>query len=331
MSRFDDCRRGGFTLVELMVVIAIIGVIAALLLPAVQMAREAARATSCRNHLRQIGLASDLFYDVHQAYPPARIAPRPGDMEGLMCGGMNASWLVRLLPWLEQQALYETWDVEGQWYLQPPASLRRVIPVYVCPSRRSVTDAVGRRVVGGRPAGKLPCGCPIPPSDGTGVEVFAALGDYAGNHGDLSPGAMGLPSDFYHGGNGTGVIITSRARCFGDKPASWLDRITHASVTDGLSNTWLAGEKHMTILGQRNFPEDSPLWDGEHLAASTRVAGLGMRLARGSADQEASYLAFGSWHPGGVPFVMADSSVHFFSSNTDVFVLGQLAHRSDGK
>ena len=322
--------RPGFTLVELLVVIAIVGVLVALLLPAVQMARESARSTSCKNHLRQIALGTDLFYDSHQAYPPARIAPRPLDVDELSCGGSTASWLVRILPFLERNSTYEKWDIEGNWYEQPDDALGTIVPIYVCPSRRSVVDAIGTHVVGGNPGGTMPCGCPMPPGDGSGVELRGTLGDYAGNLGDLSPGAMGLPSDFYYGGNGTGIIITSRARCFGSRPSSWIDRISHAQIVDGLSNTILVGEKHVAAPNLKRFPEDGPIWDGDHFAAATRVGGLGQPLGRGPHDQAASYLAFGSWHPAAAHFALADGSVHSYRFDIDTFTLGQLTNRNDG-
>ena len=69
-----------------------------------------------------------------------------------------------------------------------------------------------------------------------------AVGDYGGNHGDLTPGAYGLATDLYFGGNGTGVIVSSRAICENGKPINWIDRVLHRHVTDGLSNTLMVGE-----------------------------------------------------------------------------------------
>src|SRR5512138_491668 len=72
-------RRNGFTLIELLVVIAIIAILIALLLPAVQQAREAARRTQCRSHLKQLGIALHNYHDVHKTFPPNLIpGGRPG-------------------------------------------------------------------------------------------------------------------------------------------------------------------------------------------------------------------------------------------------------------
>lgn len=329
--RVRNRLRSAFTLVELLVVIAIVGVLIALLLPAVQMAREAARRVQCQNNLRQLALAVEMFHDTNQAYPPARYEPRPDEL-GIperATGGVEATWMVRILPYLEQTSTYGLWDVNGPWYETPTAALELVPPSFLCPTRRSAGAGLGTRAVGGNSGGTLPCGCPIPSGDGSGLLVRAALSDYAGNHGDLSSGSAGLSTDFYYGGNGTGILISSRAYGRDGRPFDWFDRVTHASVVDGLSHTWLVGEKHIPVLEIGRFPYDSPVWDGDHLSASARVGGLGMGLGQGPGDSQSTYFAFGSWHPSITHFAMADGSVQSLRNNTSTFVLSQLAHRSD--
>ena len=87
----------GMTLIELLVVIAIIAVLIALLLPAVQMARESARRTQCRNHLKQIGLALENYHSTYGTYPPASIrAP------GFTNNGRDeprSTWTIAILPY----------------------------------------------------------------------------------------------------------------------------------------------------------------------------------------------------------------------------------------
>ncbi len=100
--------RKGFTLIELLVVIAIIAILVALLLPAVQQAREAARRSSCKNNLKQIGLALHNYHDVHTTFPPTQIFtyyPTPGSRAGGL--PRNHSWISMILPMLEQAPLYD--------------------------------------------------------------------------------------------------------------------------------------------------------------------------------------------------------------------------------
>src|SRR5688500_8092117 len=101
--------RHGFTLVELLVVIAIIGVLVALLLPAVQAAREAARRSSCRNNLKQVGLALHNYHDVYQQLPAgwqgfAATGSKVSEAEGTPGWG----WASAILPQMEQTALADS-------------------------------------------------------------------------------------------------------------------------------------------------------------------------------------------------------------------------------
>ena len=106
LSYITECERygknrTGFTLIELMVVIAVIAILIALLLPAIQQAREAARRTQCKNNLRQIGLALHNYHDRSRCFPPSTVV----DQNGLDTGWW--SWITRTLPDLEQRPLYE--------------------------------------------------------------------------------------------------------------------------------------------------------------------------------------------------------------------------------
>ncbi|MCA9186515.1 MAG: DUF1559 domain-containing protein [Pirellulaceae bacterium] len=93
----------GFTLVELLAVLAVIALLIAMLLPAVQTAREAARRTQCQNNLRQTALSLELYHSSQLYYPPARLVPRWYDE--VQCGETAATWMVRILPYLEQSDL----------------------------------------------------------------------------------------------------------------------------------------------------------------------------------------------------------------------------------
>ena len=129
-------RRDGFTLIEVMVVIAVITVMISLLLPAVQQARETARRGQCVNNLHQFGLALHNYHDTHSVLPPGTITKFPSPKNGLaVLWGMNGfldpnqatpetSWSLMLLPFLEQANLYTDFNkdvgVFGYVNMQPP-------------------------------------------------------------------------------------------------------------------------------------------------------------------------------------------------------------------
>ena len=118
--------RSGFTLVELLVVIAIIGVLVALLLPAVQQAREAARRSSCKNNLKQIGLALHNYMEAHGPFPFAyvNVADTPG-----------WGWGTMILPFLDQNPLYEAMNVRDRDFSGVPTDqTRTALVIYICPS-----------------------------------------------------------------------------------------------------------------------------------------------------------------------------------------------------
>jgi prepilin-type N-terminal cleavage/methylation domain-containing protein len=124
--------RNGFTLVELLVVMAIIGVLAALLLPAVQQARETARRAQCKNNLKQIGLALHNYLASNRVLPPS-FCIQPGTA----LGTNNGSWSIhgRLLPYLEQGSAYTKVRLDVPWDAQRHTGIPTMrIPTYLCPS-----------------------------------------------------------------------------------------------------------------------------------------------------------------------------------------------------
>ena len=379
----------GFTLVELLVVVALIGVLISLLLPAVQAARESARASHCQNNVRQIALATLQFEDTYGAFPPARLQRRPGDSSSA-CGGSEPSWVVRLLPYLDRATSYARWNVYQPYSSHPEALRTEVLSVFVCPTRRSTSDAVQDRdfryeeyeddiayfdpytsrnlaqasileamptlataaltdlpglfpllvslcpVCGPQPPEEppdpvLPEDIPDPRTPILRVDYASgSLGDYAANHGDPSPGFIGLPTDFAFGGNGTGVIISSRAKCSKrGLPVDWLDRIQAADITDGLSRTLLIGERHVRDNQFGVPPVDGPIYDGTHLPSIAAVAGEEFPISAGPRFEADSNYTFGSWHAGVCHFAFADGSLHKIANDTDAVVLGQLANRAD--
>ncbi len=113
----------GFTLVETLVTISVIGMLITMTLPAIQALRESARKISCQNNLRQIGLALNNFESAHQIYPPGSLL------------GTQFSWAATCLPFLEQAPLHECFDFAGAWnspHNYPSALI--VLTAFRCPS-----------------------------------------------------------------------------------------------------------------------------------------------------------------------------------------------------
>jgi len=126
----------------LFVLLACGGILVALLLPAVQMTREAARRTQCLNNLQQIGLAMHNYHSDYGSFPPAYIADKDGKP--------MHSWRVLLLPYLEEQALYEQYDFSKPWDSPENTMVSMSMPdVYGCPSEPSAMSKTSYMVITG--------------------------------------------------------------------------------------------------------------------------------------------------------------------------------------
>lgn len=283
----------GFTIVELLVVIGIIGLLLALLLPAVQSAREAARRTQCRNNLKQVGLAAIGFEVAHQTFPPPQVLPRGGGLVGGGGGdyGHLGSVFVLLLPYLEEGSLYDSYRID-----ESPGSSNNSrytsgsLPPYLCPTMH------------------LPRQVPHPCGESLGPGSYLASTRVAyGTPGGLD-GAFDNPP-------GPGRRYRMQPR----------------HVTDGLSNTLLIGETSYGLENYRWVEHTSTkchslgglCWGDYKWAEGYWHFAFGHTgWTRG---QQSKYhfnnttagfdsrqrTTFRSDHPGGVHFVRLDGSVAF--------------------
>jgi prepilin-type N-terminal cleavage/methylation domain-containing protein/prepilin-type processing-associated H-X9-DG protein len=328
-------QRRAFTLIEMLVVIAIIGILIALLLPAVQQVREAANRASCANNLKQIGLAMHSYSDNVKTLPPSRslfsyqdelgelLNPNADEPDG--DEDLGPTWAVYILPYVEHDDIFRLWNLTfhpagnsgfGMGYgipyaNQPAQAVQATVEIYFCPSRRSASTS-GLSVTGdGQPG---------------------ALGDYAaciGTTGDDIYNAftnMALPNGAFRlGVDGRGVALKE--------------------IKDGTSNTLLVGDKHVQwgqfgqggVLDPWNppatlppgpvAPNDCSIYNGANYCA-IRSAGVGFPLAQ-SVDDPA--WKFGSYHSAGCQFVFADGSVRCLLASIDPKILELLSNRADGQ
>jgi type II secretory pathway pseudopilin PulG len=311
------------------VVIAIIAILVSLLMPAVQQAREAARRTQCKNNLKQLALGLHSFHDTYGAFPPARIIDNetrpssPFGSTGFSPGLDEPSWPVRLMPYIDQQNLAKLWEVDVAFGYHDEAIRSQVVSTFLCPNSHSADQA---RVPDQTVEIKFPCGC----GGGTQNVPGGAIIDYVCNHGDTSPGATGASTDFYWGGNGTGVIISSRPIRFQNKVTrDWLDKVKMADIIDGSANTILLGEPHVPLGEKNRTPYNGPGYLGRHLTHFARIGGPGIPLAHNDEDQRGNQFSFGSSHPNVVQFALSDGSVRGINTEVSSRVLGYLCNRQD--
>jgi prepilin-type N-terminal cleavage/methylation domain-containing protein/prepilin-type processing-associated H-X9-DG protein len=285
----------GFTLVEVLVVIAIMGMLVALLLPAVEMARESARRTECQNNLKQIGVALQSHHDARKQYPTGR---NRFDQYAV-------SWAFFLLPYIEETSVYSAYDPKARVDDGCNArAMRTPIEIYACPTRRS---AAADRNFDNNDA---------PPT----VLAAAALSDYAANAGlEFDTGMVG--------GDASAAVFGQYNRTDAG-PIFSGSRISDRQVTDGLSKTIAIGERHLPPVPPGTPPEMEHYAIGDTAAIPgdtpyTVFRGAGNGLAEGPDDADRT--KFGSAHSSNlVQFVFLDGHVTAIRPDVAIEVLKAL-------
>ena len=302
-------HRRGFTLTELLVVLAIIGTLIALLLPAVQRVREAANRVRCQNNLKQIGLALHLYHDDAGSFPAgylwmpmlagAEPCPNPADDPTDTHPGWG--WAALLLPYLEQDNLRRQIDLQVPVEDPRYDPLRTaLLPIFVCPSDRGA-------------------GVYTMVSDLGLAMGQAATNSYAASYG--SGLRIALEPD-----RGNGLFFRN-------------SQVRLADITDGSSNTLAIGER--AALFTRAPWAGAPCEGTLHITpgAPTDSTAVGdsptQPLAQTGShtlnDRSADPDNFFTPHPAAGPFLFADGSVRGVRTQIDPAVFQALSTRAGGE
>jgi prepilin-type N-terminal cleavage/methylation domain-containing protein/prepilin-type processing-associated H-X9-DG protein len=370
-SRFQASERSvqrAFTLVELLVVIAIIGILIALLLPAVQSAREAARRTQCKNHLRQIAVACLNYESSQKAFPAGGWGFRwMGDPDRGMGRGQPGGWIFQVCSYLEEADVFKvgTGLTAAQKKTELTKQTSHVIPVFNCPSRRRAAAL----------SGFAPDGTVTDPTPyNADTADLLAKTDYAinGGHSSLSTIGGGPPAlclSVYPNwgpgaappGNGCAFMNTEPAIASGFSGIS----TDHTGaklrqITDGTSKTILVGEKSIAPRFYDTGYGDAPDWkhdDGDNNAMYEGYDWDTHRFPSGSFDNNGqpqgnlprrdsdcdgfypagspcpqainSSTGMGSAHPGAMNISFCDGSVQSIDYDIDPLVWNDYGGRKD--
>jgi prepilin-type N-terminal cleavage/methylation domain-containing protein len=341
-SRPTHSRRGrhGFTLIELLVVIAIIAILIALLLPAVQQAREAARRSTCKNHLKQLGIGLHNFHETYGHFPMGaggRVCPRsnPKCTSGYIRG---TTWIVHILPNIDQAPVYDLYDFDQSYTAEVNNAVGNIkIPILYCPSGQDPENQRGRSANN---------------SERTNDGVYNYTTHYYGIMGpNLRSGSTNQTFNYkgtnytYVVGNNTvnGAYATDGIlQQYEDFPSGITTKFfaRFRDILDGPSNVLMVGERSRTIP-TRPATIDWRSWVRGQNGGSGTTKNLHYAINapawyNWNGTMSVSLNNFNdtpmaSNHPGGTHFLLGDGSVRFLSENIDYGTYLVLSSRSSGE
>ena len=347
--------RIAFTLVELLVVITIIGILIALLLPAVQAAREAARLLQCSNNLKQIGLACLHHENANKFLPTGGWGYAwAGDPTRGFDKKQPGGWLYNILPYLELQSLHDLGS-DGN----PAEFVQRVstpVSAFICPTRRPA-------IAFPYPYGADPTG--VSGWNSTAYHNIAApikvggRNDYVASGGDSwYTSVQSCPYTLADGDSYNWQLWSTIMGVYTTGVIYVRSVTTLASITDGASNTYLAGEKYLNpdhyldgagfydvLLWDTGWNWDVMCWSGK----SNRIvtpdpktmyvitfdklgwADSTFGPTQDTPGDDTHTSAFGSSHAGGFNMLFCDGSVHLMNYALDIETHHRLGNIADGQ
>jgi prepilin-type processing-associated H-X9-DG protein len=322
-------RRVALTLIEMLVGMAVIGMLVGLLLHAVQAARETARRSQCTNNLKQIGLALHSFESARKVFPQGYISNPTDSTMGPIDPGFNDAgpgwgWLTLIMPYIEENSLYGSLDLRLKcWDPANAAAVKTLVATYLCPS-----DAYGNNT-----------------NPGNAVNLADT-----NNH----PLGIVYGRANYVSSVGSSTLWCSWPVTVFPNGAIYRDSATRpADVTDGLSKTVFAGERSSDLAdsvwagihpnsGHWAYPPFSSVGTG---GLNTNYDGPGAYVGAhggpcpyedpvvihppnspyGHSDQ------MQSMHPGGANILLGDGSVSFYSDESPLSLWVALVSRNGGE
>ncbi|GIW94226.1 MAG: prepilin-type N-terminal cleavage/methylation domain-containing protein [Pirellulaceae bacterium] len=308
--------RHGLSLVELLVAATIIGLVAALVLPGVQAARESARRTQCANNLKQIGLALHLFESSHRVFPASGwTTAGPGNPAGKYVG-----WRALVLPFLEQVPVEMQYDFQQHWWEEHNLHVGRIpLPIFLCPSvggRLAVTSVVAK-----------------PPRPALLLSQPPAATDYEALMG-VQPASINphLNRPFYNASNRFAVMHRNSRTRFADI----LDGATGTLMVleaAGRPTVFRAGKPQLHLANDQGIgwidSEGGFSLDGSSADGAIEGGGpaAGSFFAMNRRNDNEPY----AMHPGGIYVVFADGRVQFVSESISLLTFAALATRAGGE
>lgn len=326
----------GFTLIEVLVVISIMGVLTGLLIPAVNSAREAARRMQCANHVKQISLGVQQYLDAFRKFPPgAMLEPKYPDVHSWYDPWAEASskksnqrgysWMLLVLPFVEENSIYQNWNFSAS-VLGNQSLSQQDIALFYCPSRRVGVRRMDEQIMfEGWKSG--------------GTDYGACIGRCNGWRNEYSGQYAGPPHISHRFLFGSTLFDEKRTGIFVPNRQTPV-----AAILDGLSCTIMVGEMQRLL----------PSAEGSNVEIGSRTSNDGWATAgvatlfgtmnkynpkdhKGNDEDEGApgglnngfFESAGSQHRGGANFSFADGSIHFLTNEIDTKLYSYLGSMAD--